>query len=289
MGQITEASSEKFLQLPKWRIRYHEAGEGDPVILLHGSGPGASAWSNFSQNIEVLARKYRVIALDFPGWGRSDEFDPQTAHRFAVNAEVVVGLMNALDISRAALVGNSMGGIASQMVTALHPGRVTHCVTMGAPAPGGPQPFYQPSGLTEGLRILFEAYRTPSEENVRRLVEIMVFDSAFASDALIRQRTENALANPNHLSNFLKGLATMHIDAVGQDEIVHALEKSPVPALIMHGRDDRVVPVEHSLRTAALMPNASLLVFNRCGHWAQLEHAGRFNALLDGFLSDASA
>lgn len=289
MGQITEASSEKFLQLPKWRIRYHEAGEGDPVILLHGSGPGASAWSNFSQNIEVLARKYRVIALDFPGWGRSDEFDPQTAHRFAVNAEVVVGLMNALDISRAALVGNSMGGIASQMVTALHPGRVTHCVTMGAPAPGGPQPFYQPSGLTEGLRILFEAYRTPSEENVRRLVEIMVFDSAFASDALIRQRTENAIANPNHLSNFLKGLATMHIDAVGQDEIVHALEKSPVPALIMHGRDDRVVPVEHSLRTAALMPNASLLVFNRCGHWAQLEHAGRFNALLDGFLSDASA
>lgn len=289
MGQITEASSEKFLQLPKWRIRYHEAGEGDPVILLHGSGPGASAWSNFSQNIEVLARKYRVIALDFPGWGRSDEFDPQTAHRFAVNAEVVVGLMDALDISRAALVGNSMGGIASQMVTALHPGRVTHCVTMGAPAPGGPQPFYQPSGLTEGLRILFEAYRTPSEENVRRLVEIMVFDSSFASDALIRQRTENALANPNHLSNFLKGLATMHIDAVGQDEIVHALEKSPVPALIMHGRDDRVVPVEHSLRTAALMPNASLLVFNRCGHWAQLEHAGRFNALLDGFLSDASA
>lgn len=289
MGQITEASSEKFLQLPKWRIRYHEAGEGDPVILLHGSGPGASAWSNFSQNIEVLARKYRVIALDFPGWGRSDEFDPQTAHRFAVNAEVVVGLMNALDISRAALVGNSMGGIASQMVTALHPGRVTHCVTMGAPAPGGPQPFYQPSGLTEGLRILFEAYRTPSEENVRRLVEIMVFDSSFASDALIRQRTENAIANPNHLSNFLKGLATMHIDAVGQDEIVHALEKSPVPALIMHGRDDRVVPVEHSLRTAALMPNASLLVFNRCGHWAQLEHAGRFNALLDGFLSDASA
>lgn len=289
MGQITEASSEKFLQLPKWRIRYHEAGEGDPVILLHGSGPGASAWSNFSQNIEVLARKYRVIALDFPGWGRSDEFDPQTAHRFAINAEVVVGLMDALDISRAALVGNSMGGIASQMVTALHPGRVTHCVTMGAPAPGGPQPFYQPSGLTEGLRILFEAYRTPSEENVRRLVEIMVFDSSFASDALIRQRTENAIANPNHLSNFLKGLATMHIDAVGQDEIVHALEKSPVPALIMHGRDDRVVPVEHSLRTAALMPNASLLVFNRCGHWAQLEHAGRFNALLDGFLSDASA
>ena len=285
MSQITEASSEKFVQLPKWRIRYHEAGEGQPVILLHGSGPGASAWSNFSQNIEVLAKKYRVIAPDFPGWGKSDEFDPETAKRFSVNAEVVVALMDALDIGRAAVVGNSMGGIASQMVTALHPDRVTHCITMGAPAPGGSQPFYQPNGLTEGLRILFEAYRTPTQENVRRLVEIMVFDSSFATDGLIKQRTENALANQNHLTNFLKGLATMHIDAVGQDDMVHALEKSSVPALIMHGRDDRVVPVEHSLRTAALMPNASLLVFNRCGHWAQLEHAAKFNALLDGFLS----
>ena len=289
MNQVTEASTEKFIQLPKWRIRYHDAGQGAPVILLHGSGPGASAWSNFSQNIEALAKKYRVIALDFPGWGQSDEFNPETGKRFAVNAEVVIGLMDGLGIERAAVVGNSMGGIASQLVTALHPGRVTHCVTMGAPAPGGPQPFYQPSGLTEGLKILFEAYRTPTEDNVRRLVEIMVYDSSFASDALIRQRTENALANKNHLTNFLKGLATMHIDAVGQDDMVHALEKSSVPALIMHGRDDRVVPVEHSLRTAALMPNASLLVFNRCGHWAQLEHAAKFNALLDGFLSGTTA
>lgn len=289
MGQITEASTEKFVQLPKWRIHYHEAGEGQPVILLHGSGPGASAWSNFSQNIEVLARKYRVIAPDFPGWGKSDEFDPTTAKRFSVNAEVVVGLMDALGIGKAAVVGNSMGGIASQMVTALHPERVTHCVTMGAPAPGGSQPFYQPSGLTEGLRILFEAYRIPTEENVRRLVEIMVFDSTFATDGLIKQRTENALANQNHLTNFIKGVASMHIDAVGQDDMVHALEKSSVPALIMHGRDDRVVPVEHSLRTSALMPNASLLVFNRCGHWAQLEHAAKFNALLDGFLSGTAA
>lgn len=289
MTGITEASTEKYLQLPKWRIRYHEAGEGQPVILLHGSGPGASAWSNFSQNIDVLARKYRVIALDFPGWGKSEEFDPETAKRFEVNAEVVIGVLDGLNIDRAAVVGNSMGGIASQMVTALHPDRITHCVTMGAPAPGGPQPFYQPLGLTEGLRVLFEAYRTPTEENVRRLVEIMVFDSSFASDALIKQRTENALANQNHLTNFLKGLATMHIDAVGQDELVHALAKSTIPALIMHGRDDRVVPVEHSLRTAALMPNASLLVFNRCGHWAQLEHAAKFNALLDGFLEGTHA
>jgi 2-hydroxy-6-oxonona-2,4-dienedioate hydrolase len=269
---ITEQSTQKFVQAAKWRVRYHEAGQGHPVILLHGSGPGATAWSNFGPNIEVLAKKYRVIALDFPGWGLSDPFDPDTGARFTVNMEVVIGLMDALKIERAAVIGNSMGGIASQMLTAYHPNRISHCITMGAPAPGGPQVFYQPLGLTEGLKILFETYRVPSAENMRKLVEI-------------KQRADNAAANQDHLKNFLKGLASMHIDAVGRDDLVHALEKSTVPALIIHGRDDRVVPVEHSLRTAALMPNATLVVFNRCGHWAQLEHADKFNGLVDGFIS----
>jgi 2-hydroxy-6-oxonona-2,4-dienedioate hydrolase len=281
---LTEEGTQKFVQAAKWRVRYHEAGDGHPVILLHGSGPGATGWSNFGPNIEVLSKKYRVIAIDFPGWGLSDAFDPDSGARFTVNTEVVIGLMDALKIERAAVVGNSMGGIGSQMLTAYHPDRVTHCVTMGAPAPGGPHVFYQPLGLTEGLKILFETYRVPTEENVRRLVEIMVFDSGFVTDALIKQRAANANANNDHLKNFLKGLATMHIDAVGRDDLVHALEASTVPALIIHGRDDRVVPVEHSLRTAALMPKATLVVFNRCGHWAQLEHADTFNGLVDGFL-----
>lgn len=285
---ITEEGTQKFVQVDRWRIRYHEAGEGHPIILLHGSGPGASGWSNFGPNFGILARKYRVITLDFPGWGLSDPFDPATGVRFTVNMEVVIGLMDALKIERAAVIGNSMGGIASQMMTAYHPDRVSHCITMGAPAPGGPHVFYQPVGLTEGLKILFETYRVPNEENMRRLVEIMVFDSSFVTDALIRERAANAAANPDHLANFLKGLASMHIDAVGRDDLVHALEASTVPALIVHGRDDRVVPVEHSLRTVALMPNATLIVFNRCGHWAQLEHAAKFNALVDGFLSSAT-
>jgi 2-hydroxy-6-oxonona-2,4-dienedioate hydrolase len=284
MSTVTEQSTQKFVQLKNWRVRYHDAGEGHPLILLHGSGPGATGWSNFGANIEVLSRKHRVIALDFPGWGLSDAFDPDTAPRFKVNADVVISLMDALKIERAAIIGNSMGGIASQMLTATHPNRVSHCITMGAPAPGGPHVFYQPVGLTEGLKILFGTYRAPTNENFRKLVEIMVFDSSFATDALIEQRTRNATANEQHLKNFVKGLATMHIDAVGRDDLVHALEKSTVPALIIHGRDDRVVPVEHSLRTAALMPNATLVVFNHCGHWAQVEHAAKFNGLVDGFV-----
>lgn len=282
---IAQEPDSRYVQSGPWRLHYHDVGSGHPVILLHGSGPGATGWSNFAGNIDALARDYRVIAPDFPGWGRSDELDPEQHARFPANAQAILGLMDALGIEKAALVGNSMGGIAAQMLTAHHPERVSHCITMGAPAPGGPQLFFAPTGLTEGLKLLFAAYRDPGVESFRRLVEIMVFDPAFATDALVRERLDNALLNPRHLALFLAGLAGMHIDAVGQDALVHGLAKSTVPALIIHGRDDRVVGVEHSLRTAALMPSASLMVFNRCGHWAQLEHARRFNGILAGFLS----
>lgn len=289
MSTLTEEGTQKFIQLDRWRVRYHEAGEGHPVILLHGSGPGATAWSNFAPNIEPLSEKYRVIAMDFPGWGLSDTFDPDTGARFDFNRDIVIKLMDALGIEKAAVIGNSMGGVASQMLTAHHPDRISHCITMGAPAPGGPHVFYQPIGLTEGLKILFAAYQAPTEENLRKLVDIMVFDNSFVTDALIKQRTDSANANQNHLKNFIKGVASMHIDAVGRDELVHALEASTIPALIIHGRDDRVVPVEHSLRTTALMPKATLVVFNQCGHWAQLEHAATFNGLVDGFLNATPA
>ncbi len=278
-----------FVRAGRWHLHYHEAGKGHPVILLHGSGPGATGLSNFSGNIGPLANEYRVIAPDFPGWGQSDELDPESHARFPANVEAVLGLMDALGIEKAALIGNSMGGIAAQMLTAQYPERVSHCVTMGAPAPGGPQLFFTPTGLTEGLKALFAAYHAPSHDSFRRLVEVMVFDPSFATEALINERLDNALANPRHLELFLAGLSAMHIDAVGHDAIMHALEKSGVPALIIHGRDDRVVGIEHSLRTAALMPSSSLMVFNRCGHWAQLEHAERFNGIVKGFLSSTSS
>jgi 2-hydroxy-6-oxonona-2,4-dienedioate hydrolase len=159
---------------------------------------------------------------------------------------------------------------------------------MGAPAPGGPPGFYAPLGLTEGLKILFATYAAPTAENFRKLTEIMVFDSSHVTDDLVKHRAETASQNRNHLANFLKGLAAMHIDAVGEDALVRALSKVTTPAMIIHGRDDRVVGVEHSVRTAALMPNATLVVFNRCGHWAQVEHTEKFNGLVDGFISSTS-
>lgn len=281
---ITQNGTSQFIDTARWRLHYHVAGEGHPLIMLHGSGPGASGWSNFSPNFEVLAQRFKVYLLDFPGWGQSDTYDPTGENRFIANVEAIRLFMDALGIERAALVGNSMGGLAALMMTALHNERVTHCITMGAPSPGGPLPFHQPAGPTEGLKILFGTYADPSPENFRKLVNVMVFDPAYATDELVAERSANALANPLHLSNFLKGVAAMNIEALGQDAIYAGLAQAATPTMLIHGRDDRTVGAEHSMRLASVMPNSSLVVFNRCGHWAQLEHAARFNALVSAFI-----
>lgn len=292
MPDITEAGTSRFAKTKRWQIHYNVIGAGTevPVILIHGSGPGATGWSNFSPNIPFLARRRRVIAVDLPGWGRSDPLDPMKEYRQPAQAEAVKLLMDELGIERASLVGNSMGGSVAMQFAADYPDRIHRCVTMGAGVLAGPglPNIMTPSGLTEGLRIIVETYRNPTPENFRRLVNIMVFDPSFASDALLHERSAGALANPEHLTNFLKPLdAGIGYSRPSPDaaQLPRRFSQLQTPCLFIHGRDDRVVHMEGSLRGVSLVPNASLHLINRCGHWTQLEHAAQFNAIVDAFIS----
>ncbi len=275
---LTEASTSKYAQTPKWRIHYNEAGSGHPVIMLHGGGPGASAWSNFHQNIAVLAEKYRIIAMDMPGWGKSDPVEPKDRD----GGLAIQLLMDELGIDKAAVVGNSMGGAATLSFAGRNPGRVTHVVTMGAAPLGGMNPnVFSAGGMTEGIKVLRDAYMDPSPENFDKLVRVMVYDSSFATPELMKQRSDAARANAIHLENYRKPG-----QSYGPNDTFDRLASVTAPAMIIHGRDDRVVPLENSLRLATILPNSTLVVFNHCGHWAQLEHANKFNWLLDGFLQN---
>jgi 2-hydroxy-6-oxonona-2,4-dienedioate hydrolase len=283
-SMVTEEGTSRFVQTKKWRLHFNEAGKGTPIIMLHGSGPGATGWSNFNNNIHELSRSYHVILLDQPGWGQSDEVDPDKDARITANTEAVKLLMDELGIATAVLVGNSMGGMTTLAFTILYPDRISHCITMGVPAPPGPPMIFTPGGAaTEGLRILRETYTDPSPENFRRLVNIMVFDPSFATVELMQQRSRAALSNRRHLDNYLKLSPTAswgrEWDTAGDQ-----LSKFKLPTLLMHGRDDRVVSLEHSFRLLGMIPDSHLHVFNRCGHWAQVEHAHVFNALVHAFI-----
>jgi len=258
-------------------IHYVEAGQGHPVVLLHGGGPGATGWSNYQPNIEALARNFRVIAPDMPGWGESSAVDFNTID----HVDAAVQLLDALGIDKAAFVGNSMGGQNSIRLTVAHPERVSHLITMGPPV--SPEPFlFGATGPSEGIKIMYETYIHPTPENFKRLVEIMVFDSSrFASPELIAERASSANTRPDHLQNVArlipKAPTPRWVDLT-------TLGSIQTPALLIHGRDDRVATFEGTLYLVAHIPNSRAVLINHCGHWAQLEHADEFNRLVTDFV-----
>jgi 2-hydroxy-6-oxonona-2,4-dienedioate hydrolase len=264
-----------------WKLRYYEAGSGHPVVLLHGSGPGATGWSNFAGNIEALAEHFHVYAVDMPGWGESDAATVDELE----HVEAAIQFLDALGIEKAAFVGNSMGGQTSIRLATEHPGRITHLITMGPPVGRIPTLFGAGDGPSEGLKVLIEAYRDASPENMRRLVEIMVYDKArFATPELCEARSDAALARPEHLSNYVAGLPKgAPLPKWVKPELLPTIQ---VPTLLIHGRDDRVVSYETSLFLLANIPNSRLVVLNHCGHWAMIEHADEFNRLVTDFIAN---
>lgn len=166
-----------------------------------------------------------------------------------------------------------------------YPERVSHLVSMGAPAPG--LDLFSPGGgLSEGLKVLFQAYRVPTPENMKKLVQIMCFDQSMATDELAGLRSAAALAHRGHLDSW----NTLWDNPQPPNPyfgLLPDLAKITVPTLALHGRDDRVVSFEHTLRFLAAVPTSRAHIINRCGHWLQIEHADEFNRIITDFVSNA--
>ncbi|WNM34751.1 alpha/beta hydrolase [Streptomyces sp. Li-HN-5-11] len=282
---LIDAPVERFVQLNKYRVHYWEGGAGHPVILLHGGGPGATGMTNYSPNIEPLARHFRVFALDMPGWGDSDTLEEEADHPGRQLADVMVQFLDALGIDKAAFVGNSLGGLTSITTATLYPDRVSHLITMGAPAPF---PLtLSPAGPSEGIKVLAAAQRDPSPANMKRLVQAMVYDSSHATDELAEARSRASLDKPEHLARWNEPRSTKNLGSpLPYWALGPQIRDIAVPALIIHGRDDRVVPYENALHLVSNIPDSRMLLLNRCGHWAQIEHAEEFNLAVTAFLTE---
>ena len=278
---VTFENSTRFIDTKDYRIQINEAGQGHPIFMIHGGGPGATGWSNYSPNIGALSRKYRCIVVTMPGWGESS---PQNVKTGRDGVEALKQLADSMGIEKAAYVGNSMGGGVSVSLTAEYPSRVSHLITMGLGSPGGVS-MLQPAGPSEGIRILIEAYRDPSPQNMQRLVQVMCHDPSFASEEISEQRSDLARRFPEHNRNWLE-LLRSGPPMVVPAQTLAKLQTTKVPALFIHGRDDRTVHFETSLRMVALVPNSRMVLINRCGHWAQLEHSAEFNRLVDDFIAN---
>lgn len=247
---------------------YHDIGAGDPVVLLHGSGPGVSGWENWQRTIPALKDGLRLIVPDLAGFGATR---PPANYRYSVKgwAEQAVALLDALGISRASVVGNSMGGRIAQRLAVAWPDRVARLVLIGA---ASPRPF-------ESAALAITRDYKPSREWMRDMLKAcLVHDPAVITDDLVETRfaTSTAPGLQQQFEAMFSGGGVVTDNVVSFDALASVQHET----LIVHGREDRVVPVDHGWDLVRTLPNAELHVLPKCGHWTQMEAAEKCNELV---------
>lgn len=258
-----------------YATNYHDIGTGFPTLMLHGSGPGVSAWANWRAVIPALSAGRRIVAPDLLGFGYSER---PMGIRYHLDAWVAhaVGLLDALELQQVDLVGNSFGGALSLALAVRHPARVRRLVLMGSAG--------VPFELTPALDRVW-GY-TPSLENMRTMMDIFAYDRGLVTDELARMRYEASLQPglQEAYSSMFPAPRQIAVDALCSPEA--AICALSHPTLIVHGREDRVIPLANAVKLSEWIPNSQLHIFGKCGHWTQIEHAARFSRLVADFLDE---
>jgi 2-hydroxymuconate-semialdehyde hydrolase len=257
-------------------VNYHDHGSGFPVLLIHGSGPGVSAFANWRLVMPELAKQSRVIAPDMVGFGFTER---PAGYEYTMKNWVkqAIDLLDALGLEQVDLVGNSFGGALSLALTIHHPERVRRLVLMGAAGVSFP--------ITPALDAVW-GYE-PSFENMRRIMDVFAYDRGLVNDDLARLRYEASAREgvQESYAQMFPAPRQRWVEALASPE--EDIAKIDKETLIVHGRDDQVIPLENSLRMSQLISRSQLHVFGRCGHWTQIEHAARFAQLVSNFLAEA--
>lgn len=268
-------------RIPSGKLASHTLLAGDPksppLVLLHGAGPGAHAGSNWLKIMPDLAENFYVIAPDLIGFGQSEYPDPfpeSIMGWIGLRVDQVLGLMDSLQIDKAHVVGNSMGGALTLQVLSEAPERFRQVALMGsigAPAPRTPE-----------LVRLVSFYSDPRPARYRELIHSFAYNAAefTGMDDIIATRYELAM-NPE-----VRRVSQAMFEAmkVGIETLImppDMLGKMPHEVLIFHGRQDRVVPLDTSLYLLRHLQRAELVVLDRCGHWAQLERWDLMRPLME--------
>ncbi|MCL6633413.1 MAG: alpha/beta fold hydrolase [Alicyclobacillus herbarius] len=242
--------------------------------MIHGSGPGVSAWANWGRIIPFFSTHFRVYALDVVGFGKTERptgisygMDVWVQHIYDFVRTVVDGPVH--------LMGNSMGGALTLRLATQHPELCRKLVFMGTAGVS--------SKMTEGLRAVW-GYRARDISEMEKVLDIFAYNKDLLTPGLAKLRYEASLepkSRAAYKQMFSEPLEERLRDMVTPEHDIRKIENE---ALILHGREDQVVPLENAYRLFALLPNAELHVFGQCGHWTQIERQDDFCTLVSEFL-----
>jgi 4,5:9,10-diseco-3-hydroxy-5,9,17-trioxoandrosta-1(10),2-diene-4-oate hydrolase len=289
MTELTRESTSRFAKAGDITLHYHEAGEptgvgsGLPLVMLHGGGPGASAWSNFGPSLSRFATQFRTILVDQPGFGDSDKPEVE-GHFFTFAADKLAALLDELGIDKVHLLGNSLGGGTAVRFALKYPRRVGRMILMG---PGGLSLNIFAPDPTEGIKRLYEfgAPPGPSREKLEAFIRTMVVDQSLVTEELVEDRYASATAPGTAEAMASMGASFAKPDTYEEGFLWREAYKLRQPVLLTWGREDRVNPLDGALAALKLIPKASLHVFPNCGHWAQIEAADEFFTVASGYLA----
>ncbi len=268
------------VSLGDYSLRVNTTGDPsmEPILFLHGSGPGVSGLSNWERLIADLGDRYYCIAPDVLGFADSDHPNPPPDGQIPfteLRVATIWRLLDKLGIDRVHLVGNSYGGMMSLKMTVENPERVGKVFLMGS----GGMPGLQP---TDGLKKLVGFYDDPTETNMAKLLSLFVYAPSSFGDKLneiaatrLPQATREDVRR-SHLAMFDNGPKLAY-----QPEELARIDKD---VLVVVGRDDRIVPVEASHYLAEHIPGARLVVIGQCGHWSQIEYPERFENMVSSLV-----
>lgn len=267
-------------------LRYHEAGDGPPLLLLHGSGPGVTGWRNYRGNLAFFAKHFRCLVLEFPGFGVSDDFG---GHPMLDAQGVAVQFVDALGLQKVDVIGNSMGGGVGINFATHHPDRIGKLVTIG----GIGTNIFSP-GPSEGIRLLQEFTEDPTRQRLIDWLRSMVYSESLVTEELIKERWELA-TDPETLAAarrmYGKSAFAAMMDMMRKADFPlpwSTMHKVKAPTLLTWGRDDRVSPLDMALIPMRTIPNAELHVFPNCGHWVMIEAKAAFERTVLAFLKDGA-
>ena len=259
------------------RTNYLQSGSGEQtVVLVHGSGPGVTAYANWRLVLPVLGEDFTCYAPDMVGFGYSDrpadvEYSVQTW------ADQTVGFMDAMGIENAHLIGNSFGGAIALRIATQHPDRVEKLVLMGS--------MGVPFEITEGLDTVWGYEGTI--ESMRKVLDFFAYSRDLVNEELAQVRHKASMEPGFHesFSSMFPAPRQRWVEAMTtpDDEIRKLTNRT----LIVHGREDKVIPLETSLKLEQLIDNADLSVFSHCGHWSMIERTADFNRLVRDFFLGA--
>ncbi len=267
---------DRFITAGRFRTRYLEAGEGRSVILLHGGGAGADSLGNWKTCIPIFSRRFRVLAVDMIGFGKTEKPDP-AAFTYSQDARIahLADFITAMGLRKAFLVGNSMGGATALGVAMRQPELVDKLVLMGSAGLN--------TELSDSVRTILSF--APSRENMEKLVGVLTSQGFHVDPELIEYRL-GLTRQPGAMEAY--GAAMKWIAQQGglfypEEEIAKVKHRT----LIVGGKDDKVVPPEINWKFSQLLENSWLHLIPHCGHWAMMERPEEFTEVTSWFLEQA--